>query len=128
MKTSSYYDYKGPGRIGISVGRPRGVAGPIPFYRDLAPKFYMLKMRYDDYRKIYFSAILSNLNPQKVWADLHELAGADEPVLLCFERTPLTAENWCHRTMVADWFLHQIGEKVPEVRTSLFDGGIDDVA
>ena len=127
MKTSSYYDYTGPGRIGISVGTPRGIPKGYRFYRDLAPTRGMLKMGYRDYRKIYFSVILAKLNPKKVWADLHELAGESEPVLLCFERTLLTADNWCHRTMVADWFLHELGEKVPEVRTSLFDGEGDDV-
>jgi hypothetical protein len=44
-----------------------------------------------------------------VWGELHRLAvhrlaGGAEPVLLCWERPPFTADNWCHRRMVAAWF------------------------
>ncbi len=44
MKTASYFTYHGPGRVGISLGRPRGISG-YRIYRNLAPRGDMLKVR-----------------------------------------------------------------------------------
>ncbi len=44
MKTSSYFYYTGPGRIGITVGNPRGIPAGYRMYRQLAPRREMLKI------------------------------------------------------------------------------------
>ena len=75
----------------------------------------MLTMRYDRYRTIYFAEILGSLDPVNVLEDLERLADGHEPVLLCFERPPFSASNWCHRRMVADWFAETLQLEVPEI-------------
>ena len=43
------------------------------------------------------------------------LAGDSEPVLLCFERPPINADNWCHRRMVTEPFGETLSLEVPEL-------------
>ena len=113
MKTASFFSYTGPGRISIARYAPRGTPAGFRQYRALAPDADMLKMSQALYLPRY-QAILDCLDPQQVWDDLHRLAGDQEPVLLCWERPPFTASNWCHRRLVADWFHDRLGVVVPE--------------
>ena len=113
MKTASFFTYTGPGRISIARYAPRGTPAGYRQYRALAPDADMLKMSQALYLPRY-ATILERLDPQQVWDDLHRLAGDQEPVLLCWERPPFTASNWCHRRLVADWFERVLGVTVPE--------------
>ena len=113
MKTASFFTYTGPGRISIARYAPRGTPAGFRQYRALAPDADMLKMSQALYLPRY-AAILNALDPLQVWDDLHRLAGDQEPVLLCWERPPLSAGNWCHRRLVADWFQARLGINVPE--------------
>ena len=113
MKTTSFFTYTGPGRISIARYAPRGTPAGFRQYRALAPDADMLKMSQALYVPRY-AAILNALDPLQVWDDLHRLAGDQEPVLLCWERPPFTASNWCHRRLVADWFERALGVTVPE--------------
>ncbi len=115
MKTASYFTYTGPGRIGISVGAPRGCPAGYRMYRALAPRRDMLKLDQATYRRIFFDEILGKLDPEKIVRDLHSLAVSHEPVLLCFEKPPFTASNWCHRRMVAEWLKDTLDLEVPEI-------------
>ncbi len=114
MKTASYFTYTGPGRIGISVGAPRGCPAGYRMYRALAPRRDMLKFDQATYRRIFFDEILAKLDPERVVRELHSLAASHEPVLLCFELPPFTASNWCHRRLVAEWLQETMGLDVPE--------------
>ena len=119
MKTASFYSYRGPGRIGISVGRPRGIKGTeYEVYQQLAPDWSWLGLPYDEYRPLYFER-LQVLDAQQVWDELHALVPGQEPVLLCFEKPPLTADNWCHRQMVAEWFANELGVAVAELEAEV---------
>lgn len=114
MKTASYTSYKGTGRIRISVGRPWGIKwAEYESYLPLAPNRSWLGLPYDEYRPLFVER-LQALNAQQVWDDLHALVPGHEPVLLCFEKPPLSADNWCHRQMVAEWFLEELGQEVAE--------------
>ena len=81
----------------------------------------MLQLPYDLYRDIFFRDILGPLDPQKVADELQRLAGEFEPVMLCFEKPPFHASNWCHRRMVAEWFGYTLGLDVPEVGQILME-------
>lgn len=118
MKTASWFTWRGPGRIGISLGTPRGQPAGFRLYKILAPGRHMLTMPYAQYEPLY-RAQLTHLDPKKTWDDLHRLAAGAEPVLLCFERPPFHARNWCHRRMAADWFRDMLGEDVPEFDSNL---------
>jgi len=113
VKTACFFHYFGPGRISIARYAPRHMRD-FRTYKRLAPAQDMLKMDYKRY-KVRYQAILEPLDPQQVWDDLHALVAPHEPVLLCWEHPPLTGENWCHRTMVAQWFQHELGHQVTEV-------------
>ena len=114
MKTASYFTYSGLGRVGISRGQPRGLAGyrmardlaPGPWFRSVSPPLYVSRYRRE---------VLEQLEPRRTWDHLHHLAEGAEPVLLCFEKTPFHRERWCHRRLVAEWFERELGEVVPEV-------------
>ena len=119
MKTASHFTYKGPGRVVISLGNPRGVPGGYKMFKALAPDRDMLKLGYHDYRR-RFMAKLDELDAKATWDKLHELAGeGNEPILQCFESPPFTSASWCHRRMVSEWFERELGEKVPELN---YDG------
>ena len=116
LQTASYYTHKGPGRVGITVGSPRGVRLDFPMYRDLAPTWDMLRgdPTPDEYQ-VQYAAILGKLDAQAVWDELHALTAPAAPVLLCFERPPFSPTNWCHRRLVAAWFKRELGRNVPEL-------------
>jgi len=117
VKTSSFYLYSGRGRVSIARTAPRRVVVGFKAYRALAPGTWLFDPAYEDYetyRDRYFREILGPLDPQKVWDDLHALAGGHEPVLLCHEHLRKPGE-WCHRRMAAEWFEEKLGVKVPEM-------------
>lgn len=108
--SASWFTYQGPGRVGISRGTPRGIPAGFRIFKHLRPAADMLNMDHAPYRKRYFSEILAGLDPQSVLDDLTRLAGSDHPpVVLCYERPPLHANNWCHRTMVREWLEDHLG-------------------
>jgi hypothetical protein len=74
----------------------------------------MLRMPYEQYRAEYFH-ILEALDSERVVEELAALAHPYQPVLLCWERPPITASNFCHRAMVAEWLNRELGLKVPEI-------------
>jgi len=115
MKTSSYFTFDGPGRVGISVYAPRGLKKGYRIHKILGPSADMLKMDYPEYREIFMRDRLGVLDPQEQWDKVHELAAGAEPVMLCYESGPLTKANWCHRRLVAEWFETKLGHVVEEI-------------
>ena len=118
MKTASFKTYTGPGRISIARYAPRETPAGFRIHGALAPAQDMLKMSKPLYLPRY-AAILAALDPQEVWDILHEKAAGAEPVLLCWEKPPFTATNWCHRRLVAEWFQKTLGHEVPELTVSI---------
>jgi hypothetical protein len=106
--------------VGISLGSPKFPLGYE--LRDqcyaLAPKGFMLKMEYAPYREAYFKK-LEDIGVDKVIGIVQRLdtRAQDEDkslVLLCYEdlRNP---ENWCHRTLFAEWWQKYTGELIEEL-------------
>jgi hypothetical protein len=115
MKTGSWFTTKTAlGRVGISLGTPRGMPGGYRLFKALAPTKDMLSMSDAQYEP-RFVEILQQLNPQATWDKLHEMAGGHDPVILCFEKPG----EVCHRRWVAKWFEATLGHVVPEYG---FDG------
>ncbi|MBT3167986.1 hypothetical protein HTV80_33595 [Streptomyces sp. Vc74B-19] len=67
-----------------------------------------------------YRRLLNGHGIQRIYAELAALsarAGGARLVLLCFDRLDKLkpADAWCHRTMVATWWLEQTGEEIPEL-------------
>ena len=114
LRNDGYYP------VGISLGKPKFPTGyeiREQCYA-LAPKGYMLKMEYDPYREAYFQK-LEDIGADKIIGIVQRLdAKAQEEdktlVLLCFEdiRKP---DQWCHRTLFAEWWQRKTGEVIEEL-------------
>lgn len=114
LRNDGYYP------VGISVGKPRFSTGyeiREQCYA-LAPRYDMLKLGYEEYKAEYFKK-LDKIGVDKIIGIVQRLdAKAQEEdkklVLLCFEdiRKP---ENWCHRTLFAEWWLAHTGEVIEEM-------------
>jgi len=115
MKTGSFFEYIGPGRVSIARFAPRKTPAGFRVYRALAPGPWFKSVDEAEYR-VRYDRQLSDLDPQRVWDDLHVLAGGAEPVLLCWERKrDLEAGRaFCHRRIAAAWFAVALGHDVPE--------------
>ena len=84
----------------------------IFFQYRLAPRRGMLGLSSDEYRK-EFSKILKMNSPMKVYKDLEIMVRNDRKVaiaLLCYE----SPEKFCHRHLVAEWFMEKLGIEVRE--------------
>ena len=93
--------------VAISQGVPVWYKGKR--YLKLAPTWQMIRIKEaEEYTKQYFD-ILAALQPAQVFAELKELAGTDA-ILLCWEKPG----EFCHRSLVADWFKKHLGVEVPE--------------
>jgi uncharacterized protein YeaO (DUF488 family) len=118
MKTNNFWHYpSGSNRIVISRAVPRGIEAGYRRYPKLAPGSWFKNPEYKNdqaaYRERYIAEILAPLDPEEVWEQLHQLAGDEEPILLCWEPLKKPSE-WCHRRMVAEWFEKALGVTVPE--------------
>lgn len=114
MQTSCFALYDGAGRVSIARFAPRGTPAGFRVCRELAPGDWFNRVDFDEYRARYLREILDKLDPKRTYERLCRLAGGAEPVLLCWEKPPFTARNFCHRRMVADWFERTLGVQVPE--------------
>lgn len=119
MKTSSFWRYlEGDNRIAISRVIPPNLTPGFKRFMPLAPvggwvTLPELKNNLPLYREYYEREILSKLDPQRTWDELHRLAGKEEPVLLCWEPLKKPGE-WCHRRIAAEWFEKALGVEVAE--------------
>jgi hypothetical protein len=100
-----------PGAISISKYPPKDQGYAI--YPALAPGKWFRSAKFEDYLTLY-AKILSQLDPQVVWDDLHNLADGKEPIILCFE----SPGTFCHRRLVANWLSINLGVLIQEGRFS----------
>lgn len=114
LRNGNYYP------VGISIGAPR-----FPLGYDLreqcyslAPKGYMLNMDIDRFKPAYYEK-LESIGTEKIInmvTRLDEKARAEnkELVLLCYEDVRIP-EDWCHRTIFAEWWAENMGEIIEEL-------------
>ncbi len=106
--------------IGISIGKPRFRLGYV--LRDqcysLAPKRYMLNMDIESFKKAYYEK-LEEIGKDKIISMVTRLEKrarneSKDLVLLCFEDVRVE-ENWCHRSIFAEWWAEHVGEVIKEL-------------
>lgn len=106
--------------VGISLGTPKFPLGYIIEQQcySLAPKGYMLKMELEQFTEEYYKK-LENIGTDRI-IDMvmrfERAASAEgkELVLLCYEDVRIP-EDWCHRTVFAQWYCEQTGEIIREL-------------
>lgn len=102
--------------VSISVGSPRW-----PLGYELNGDIGMLKpfglLQIED-KETYHRAYMSRLNKyglDKIEAAMRPFfASGEDVVLLCYEDLRKD-DQWCHRTMFAEWWLEQTGEIINEL-------------
>lgn len=114
IKTSSWFDQLPADhvRIGISRGRPRGMAAGYRTFTRLAPGAWFNSVSVEEYDRRYRAEILGPLDAAVVARQLTDIARGGVAVILCYER-PNTGK-WCHRALVAEWLFNALGIVVPE--------------
>jgi hypothetical protein len=113
MKTSYYSKYKGDNGVSIALSKPKWYS--CREYKKVAPNWNILS-RYkqdgdeEEYIKEYYKQILDKLDPLTIYNELGENA-----VLLCWE----SSEKFCHRHIVAEWLMDNLGVKIEELKERL---------
>lgn len=106
--------------VGISLGKPKFKINYTIKNQcyDLAPDRCMWGREIEEFRKMYF-AKLDEMGVRKVESILNTFhmqaqENNQDLVLACFEdvRDP---EDWCHRTMLAEWVKNRIGWDINEL-------------
>ncbi len=106
--------------VGISLGKPKfGINYAIRKQcYDLAPDRWMWGKELEEFKRMYFAKLdkMGVGRVENILRTLHTEAQANNQdlVLLCFEdvRDP---EDWCHRTMLAEWAKNRIGLDIQEL-------------
>lgn len=103
--------------VRISIGTPRWnlgytLAGEL---KDLMP----WGLRNIEDREVFKSKYETRLNEigvDRITRQLRRFENLGKPVvLLCYEDLRKGGDNWCHRTMFAEWWLEQTGERISEL-------------
>ena len=85
-------------------------------YKALAPTWALLSAfregRIGESQYIeQYSKQLSKLDPKKVYADLCNLSGSTDPILICH----CSKKDFCHRHLAAEWLEKGLGVEITEV-------------
>lgn len=106
--------------VGISIGKPRFPLGYAIQEQcfSLAPKGYMLNMELEPFKEAYYQK-LEGIGKEKI---INMVMRFDETarhegkelVLLCYEDVRIP-EDWCHRTVFAEWWAENVGEIIEEL-------------
>lgn len=105
--------------VRISMGYPKWnvgyeIAGEI---KELMPFGLFGIEDKDEFKRRYFEKLNKPSMFEKVSKQLKKFQeSGKDVVLLCYEDIRKGPNNWCHRTMFADWWLEQTGEKIPELK------------
>lgn len=106
--------------VGISLGTPKFPLGYTVEQQcySLAPKGYMLKMEPEEFKEAYYRKLEGIGNDRIVDMVMRFERQADqeekELVFLCYEDVRIP-EDWCHRTVFAQWYAERTGEIIQEL-------------
>ena len=106
--------------VGISLGTPKFPLGYTVEQQcySLAPKGYMLRMELENFIEEYYRKLegIGNDRIIDMVMRFERTAAAEgkELVFLCYEDIRIP-EDWCHRTVFAQWYCEQTGEIIREL-------------
>ncbi len=128
IATCSYGEFKQELGVPVraSVGFPKWFPDQVGMFawENVFPKFYWKQLPFDEFRRRYL-AMLDGHGAEKLQGDITWMAeqyakthDGDLPerlVLLCFEKLSKGPDNWCHRTMLADYLERNLSLNVVEL-------------
>lgn len=103
--------------VRISVGTPRwrlgyNLAGEIT---ELMP-WGLREISDMEIFRAKYTARLEEVGVDRIATALRRFESFGKPVvLLCYEDIRKGGDNWCHRTMFAEWWFKQTGEEISEL-------------
>jgi hypothetical protein len=98
--------------IGISLQIPKWFNG-IGLI-DLAPGWDMMKMSKDVY-SVHYKLKLESIDLRMAFKHIKAVAKGNDVALVCYESLKTDRENdWCHRTMFAEWMEEKHGMIITE--------------
>ena len=103
--------------VGITVGNAPNSTPADVMLRTLAPEAKYLKLDdREEFRRHYRYKLHRTTVPviRSRLMEVYERFGQQALVLCCFEDVQ-NSDQWCHRTMFAEWWEEQTGQKVPEL-------------
>ena len=103
--------------VRISIGTPRWDIGfpLVGEIKDLMP-FGLLDVEDSAIFKARYFEMLNKKGVARIKNQLQKFETLGKPVvLLCYEDIRKGDSNWCHRTMFAEWWFNQTGEKIFEL-------------
>jgi uncharacterized protein YeaO (DUF488 family) len=122
LVTCSYKQYQPTmgAAVRITLGAPKGKLAPRYLFelRELAPRGYYINADDETFRRRYrhqlHKATAATLRQR--FRSVAQMSGRRQLVLLCFETAQ--SKDFCHRTLFAQWWIEQTGEKVAELGTA----------
>jgi hypothetical protein len=99
--------------IGISIGKNRWVNVDM-YLTNIAPTWNMVKLTDRIlYQKLYLEK-LNAIGVESIREAFENIPSEKPLVLLCYENV-FKPDQWCHRTMFAEWWKEQTGEIIDEL-------------
>lgn len=98
--------------VSISKKPPEWFTLSHKIYKPLCPSWDLVvsyksgEITKEEYTTRYYNEILNNLDPAKTYQELEE-----DAILLCYEKSG----EFCHRRIIADWFLKHLQIEVKEL-------------
>jgi hypothetical protein len=100
--------------ISISIGMPKFITEPVLRLTQLAPTYPMLGLEYDEYKEKYLK-ILDTIDWQSIREILKQTSNGGNPIALCCFESLKGDEEWCHRTMLAEY----LNKMIPDVENHI---------
>jgi hypothetical protein len=96
--------------ISISLGQPKWIKSNAIQIKELTPEWVFMKKEYDDYKKYYYKK-LDKQNWDIIGDKIKSLSNGKDVALCCYESLK-NEDEWCHRTMLAEYVNNLLGYKL----------------
>lgn len=126
IATCSFGEYRPEmgAAVRTSIGAPKWFSHPYLTWDRVFPKRYWLHLPYDAYKPKYLDMLeavgeATLRDDIAALVEMHARRNSGEVperlTLLCYEKLSKGPDNWCHRTMLANWLIQNLQVPVVEL-------------